>query len=384
MNSRILLPNSLFYKRFVIGFLSLFVVILAFWLVLLYAKAKPINKGAPLLHQGGRLIVPEQSSLRQYLVIEQVPEQLVISPFTLPAIVEANPATLIKILTPFVGRITSLNKSVGDAVKAGEVLFIIDSADQAQAMTDVEKAQSALNFAQENLQRQQKLSVSNIAARHDLQQARNDYNQAVSELNRANARVQALQLESPDQKTKYRLVARSPITGQVIELNAGVGSVWNDTTAAIMTVADLSRVYISASAQEKDLKNIYAGQDVSVVMDAYPQPLRSKVQYVNAVLNPDTRTVSVRILINNNLSQLKPNMFAKATFFGQPHKGVVLPLSAVIQRGFYSVAFVEVAPWQFEPRQLELGSQLDDKVEVLSGLKANERVVVKGGIILND
>jgi membrane fusion protein, heavy metal efflux system len=358
-------------------------VIIAFWLILLYAKVKPVAKSPPLLHQGGRLVVPEKSPLRQYLVIEQLAEQLVNSPFTLPAIVEANPATLIKVLTPFLGRISNLYKGLGDRVKADELLFTIDSPDLAQAMSDVEKAQSAVTFTQENLQRQQKLSLTNIAARRDLQQARNEYNQAVSELNRANARLSALKVQTPNQP-KYQLQVRSPISGYVTELNAALGDIWNDNTVAIMTVADLSKVYITASAQEKDLRNIFLGQDVEIVMDAYLQPLRSKVRYINPIVNPETRTVSIRILLDNNSVQLKPNMFGKVTCFSQPHKGIILPLTAVIQRGFYSVAFVEIAPWEFEVRRLELGSEYNNKVEILSGLKAKERVVVKGGIILND
>lgn len=378
-----MISRSLFARRIFLGFLALLVAMLAFWFILTHSTGpKPIKNTSPLLHIGGRLVIPPESPLRRFIVIKPVVEQLVITPFTLPAIIEADPAKLARVQPPLSGRIVSLNKRLGDSVQAGDILFTIDSADLAQALSDVEKAKASLTFAEANLKRQQRLSVSNINARRELQQAQSDYEQAMSELLRANARLKALKVENMNIKDNV-LAVRSPISGQVTELNAAIGSYWNDITAPIMTVANLSTVYIDASAQEKDLKHLYVGQDVDVVIDAYQQHFRSKIDYISPMLNPNTRTVEVSMIFENKLGLLRPNMFGKAIFLSQPHKRIVLPLTTVIQRGFDSIVFVEVAPWQFEPRLLELGPQLNDKVEVLSGLKTNERVVVKGGIILN-
>jgi cobalt-zinc-cadmium efflux system membrane fusion protein len=380
-----LIPKSLSLKQICFCLLVLGFALLAFKLILSYSKgiSKPLNQTAPLIHDGGRLVIPATSPLRQFIVIQPVVEHLVISPFTLPAIVEADPTRLIKILPPLLGRITSLNKRLGDLVQAGEILFTIDSADLAQAMSDLERAKAALTFAQENLKRQQRLSVSNIAARRELQQAFNENEQATSEVQRANAKLKALNVNPADVNKDF-LKVRAPISGHVIDLNAAVGGYWNDLNAPLMTIADLSKVYVTASAQEKDLKHLYVGQDVNVILDAYPQPLHAKTQFISAWVNPETRTVGVRILFENKSGQLKPNMFGKAMFLSQPQKRIVLPLTTIIQRGFDSIVFVEVAPWQFERRLLELGTQINDKVEVRSGLKVGERVVVKGGIILND
>ncbi|MBA2655682.1 MAG: efflux RND transporter periplasmic adaptor subunit [Tatlockia sp.] len=360
-------------------------LILAFLLIFYYSKSisKPVNHESPLLHQNGRLVVPETSPLRQFIKVQPAFEQLVISPFTLPAIVEADPARLVKVLPPLLGRIIKINKRLGDPVQAGEILFTLDSADLAQAMSDLNRAKAALTFAQENLNRQQRLSLANISARHDLQQARNEFEQTTSELQRASSRLQALNINKADVDA-HVLTVRSPISGRVIDMNAAVGGYWNDLNASIMTVADLSRVFVSASAQEKDIKHLFVGQDVDVILDAYSQHLRSKVRFIGALLNPDTRTLTVRMSFDNKQGLLKPNMFGKASFLGQPRKRILLPLTTVIQRGFDSIVFVEVAPWQFEARLIDLGSQINNKVEVLSGLKVGESVVIKGGIILND
>ncbi len=380
-----LIPKSLSLKKISFGLCILIFAVLAFKLILSYAKegSKPNQQTSPLIHYNGRLLIPKLSPLRQFIHTEPVIEQLVITPFTLPAIVEADPATLIKILPPLLGRIISLNKRLGDPVQAGEILFKIDSADLAQAMSDLTRAKASLTFAKQNLKRQQRLSRSNIAARRDLQQAFNDNAQAMSELQRAEAKLKALNVNVDDVHDHF-LTVRSPISGKVIELNAAMGGYWNDLTAALMTVADLSKVYITASAQEKDLRNIYVGQDVNVLLDAYSQPLRAKTKFISALVNPETRTVAVRMIFENKSGQLKPNMFGKAMFLSQPHKRILLPLTSIIQRGFDSIVFVEVSPWQFEARLIEAGPQINDKIEVKAGLKAGERVVVRGGIILND
>ncbi|HHF7345964.1 TPA: efflux RND transporter periplasmic adaptor subunit [Legionella feeleii] len=373
-------------KRFFLVMTGLTIMILIPWLIVSCAKhfSKPPEVVIPLLHQGRRLIIPEKSPLRKLITIQTTTKQTIEDPFTIPAIVEADPATLIKVLPPLLGRISTLNKRLGDSVKTGEILFTIDSAELAQALSDLDKAKAALVFATQNLKRQQKLTVSNIAARHDTEEAQNNYEQAVSELARAKARLIELRVEDTGNDDKHVLVVRSPLSGHVIELNAAIGGYWNDTTQPIMTVADLSKVYITANAQEKDIGNIYPGQKVKIVLDAYRQPIQCVVHHIGAVVNPNTRTVNIQMIHDNKDGRLKPNMFAKAIFYGNPHKSIVLPLTAVIQRGFDSIVFIETAPWQFETRIVKTGAQLDEHIEIVSGLHVNERVVVTGGIILND
>ena len=90
------------------------------------------------------------------------------------------------------------------------------------------------------------------------------------------------------------------------------------------------------------------------------------------------------MLFANPDSRLKPGMFAQATFLARQHPGILVSMTAVVQSGFDSCTFVETVPWQFEPRTVKLGAQVGDKVEIASGLKAGERVVVKDGVLLND
>ncbi len=337
-----------------------------------------------LTHEGEAIVIPPASALRDSLKTALIEQRSIAIPFSLPASVEADPARLAKILPPTTGRIVSIQKRLGDTVKAGDVLFEIESSDLAQAVSDERKAQSTLALTRRNLERQRSLDQANISARRDLEQAQSDYEQADSEAARAHARVAALGGTAASGGSA-RLAVRAPVSGHVIELNAAVGSFWNDNTASVMTVADLSSVYVTASAQEKDLARLHVGQDAEIALDAYPgQPLQAKVKSVGQVLDPDTRTVKVRILVANTDDRLKPGMFAQAILREQAHTGLLVPMTAVVQSGFANRVFVEVAPWKFEARKIMLGAQVGNDVEVTDGLQAGTRVVVKDGVLLND
>lgn len=366
-----------------IGILSLILFMVISWYYMKGFSKEP-SPIIPLIHRQERLIVPQDSPLRQLITMAVTKDQTVAATYILPATVEADPAKMVKMLPPTSGRISQLNKRLGDPVEAGEVLFTIDSAELAQAISDMNRAQASVLLATQTLNRQNKLGASRIAAQKDTEQAQNDYEQAISELARTKARLFELGMPNPDKDQKHKLIVKSPISGYVVELNAAPGAFWNDPNASLMTVADLSHVFVSANAQEKDLAKLFPGQLVKVKFDAYPQIFSSTVQYVSAILDPDSRTAQVKMLFNNPQGQLKPNMFARAAFSGPMHQRIVLPLTAVIQKGFDSIVFVEVAPWEFEGRIVSLGQQHEKYVEVVSGLNVGERVVITGGIALND
>jgi len=345
----------------------------------------PAESVEAIKHDGTQLLIPERSPLRSRIELQTVSEQPITTQVELPAVVQAKSGNLVNVLPPIAGRIVHLRKSVGDRASAGETLFEIESGEVADALSDAEKADAALASSKLNIVRQRELASTSIAADKDVEDAQNQYEQAVSEATRTRSRLAQLGVVDRSLVTNRMLQVRSPISGSVVSLAAGEGAYWNDATAATMTIADLSSVNVIGSAQEKDLRHFYVGQDATVTLDAYPeQPQRGKVQYISESLDADTRTVQVRLVFDNRKGLFKPGMFARAAFRDRPRQGTVIPISAVIQSGFYSRTFVEVAPWRFESRVVELGRRFGDQVEVLSGLKTGERVVTKEGVLLNN
>jgi cobalt-zinc-cadmium efflux system membrane fusion protein len=347
--------------------------------------AETVGKGAYLLHEGGHITVPEDSPLRRKLTVAPVGEKETERTLVVPAVVEADPARLAKIVPPLSGRITQLKVQLGERVQAGQELVAIDSADLGTAYADYDRAKALEALAQKNRDRQRDLLKISAAALKDAQQAETDYISAEVELQRAAARLQQIGV-SADSKGKSRLVTVvSPISGSVIDLGAAPGAFWNDPTAALMTVADLSTVWVTASVPEKDTAFVAKGQSVSVTFPAYPdEELHGRVLFVSDVVDADTRRTKVRIPFQNPDIQLKPNMFANVTFIEPKQRLLVLPATALVLKDDSDQVFVEVQPWTFVERAVEVGSQRGSEVVVKKGLKAGERVVVKGAVLLND
>ncbi|MBI4767152.1 MAG: efflux RND transporter periplasmic adaptor subunit [Deltaproteobacteria bacterium] len=347
-------------------------------------KSESLGRNAPLVRDKGSIFVPEDSPLRKSLQVAAVEEQWVERPVVVPGEVEADPAKMIKVVSPVSGRIVKLNKKLGDMVKKEEALFTLDSTDLAQSFSEAAKSQEALNLAKRNLDRQKELNAAGISARKELDLAETEFNQAAGEAERTKARLALLGCSlSQGNNRLYTLC--SPINGRVIELTGTQGAFWNDTNAPIMTIANLSSVWVAASVQEKEIGSVFQGQTATISFNAYEgESFEGKVRYLGEIFDPDTHTVKVRIALDNSSGRFRPGMFGSVTFRYPAKKTILVPAKALVQRGFNTVVFVETSPWRFESRICKTGLQLDDQVEITTGLKAGERIVVKEGVILND
>jgi len=345
-----------------------------------------LQKEVPMLiREGARISVPDGSPLRGKLTVGPVAQREIQRKLVLPAVVEADPARTVKVLPPVTGRVTDLMVQLGERVVQGQDLAVIDSGDLAQAYSDIEKARSVLTLTKKGLDRQLGLEKAGGAAIKDREQAQSDYDQAVAELERAQSRLRAMGVPA-DQKEQSRLLTlKAPAAGSVIDLQAARGAFLNDPTAAIMTIANLGTVWVTANLPEKDTALVTKGQDVDVVFSAYPgEVFAGKVLFISDVLDPDTRRTKIRIAFDNPDMKLKPNMFADATFLAPRQTMQVVPTQALVLKDETDRVFVEVAPWTFEARPVEVGFQQSDQAVVEHGLKAGERIVVKGGVLLND
>ena len=340
---------------------------------------------APFTRVGDRIVVPPESLLRSRLAVADVMSQEVSHTLMLPATVEADPGRTVKVLPPLTGHVVELKVQLGQRVTEGQELAVIDSGDLAQAYSDDEKAKTMLILTKQALDRQMGLEKSGGAAIKDREQAQSDYAQAKSELDRSETRLRSFGV-SADQLQQTRLLRlNAPAAGSVTDLEVAQGDFVNDTTAAIMTISNLDTVWVTANVPEKDTSFVFTGQPVNVTFPAYPgKAFSGKVLFVSDVLEPDTRRTKVRIAFDNPDKALKPNMFANATFIATPLSQLTVPTSALLMSNDSTSVFVEVAPWAFERRNINIDYQEGNDATVKSGLQPGERVVVKGGVRLND
>jgi cobalt-zinc-cadmium efflux system membrane fusion protein len=279
---------------------------------------------------GDRIIVPATSSLRTRLALEEPTMKEVSHTLVLPGLVEADPGRTVKVMPPVTGRVIDLMAQLGGRVVMGENLALIDSGDLAQAISDEEKARSALKLARQTLDRLMVLERTSAIAVKEREQAQSDFAQAQSELERADAR---LRIGAPlDQKSNTRLLqVKVPVSGSVIDLQVAPGAFVNDPTAPMMTIANLDTVWVTANVPEKDTSFVSKDQPVSVTFPAYPGKVyEGKVLFVSDVLEPDTRRTKVRIAFDNPDRSLKPGMFANVSFSAPMISRLVVPTSALL------------------------------------------------------
>jgi membrane fusion protein, heavy metal efflux system len=357
----------------------------AYWTkALAQGPAKP-ESGPLLVREGDRVIVPEGSPLRAKLTVEAVAEQQIQRTLVLPAIVEADPSRLVKVLPPLAGRITQLQVQLGERVKEGQALAVLDSPDLGTAYADHERATVLLELARKNRDRARELSKIGGAAVRELQQAETDYVTADVEHHRADARLKQIGVNPETSDPMRTVTITAPIAGSVIELDVGAGAFWNDPNASLLTIADLSSVWVTANVPEKDTSLVAKGQPVEVVFGAYPnEAFKGEVLFISDVLDPDTRRTKVRIAFPNPGIRLKPNMFASVSFLAPAQMVATVPATALVMKNDGDRVFVEVEPWTFVPRSVETSYQQGNSAVIKSGLAAGERAVVKGGVLLND
>jgi membrane fusion protein, heavy metal efflux system len=374
-----------------IGFgVLLLVVLLTHGFGLFSGSGKGAAEPELMVRQGDKILVPEGSALRNRLSVMPAAAQPFNPKLSLPAVVESDPARTAAVLTPLSGRLISLKVALGDRVTRGQVLAVIDSPDLGQAYDDDAKAADTYKLTQKNLKRQEAQHEIGVASDRDLDQARSDSAQAAAEYTRTQSRLKILgvsaQVPAAERETSARLLTlTAPMGGSITALSVSPGNMINDPTQPLMTLADLSTVWVTALVPEKDVAQVAKNQDAQVTLIAYPdRALHGKVLFVSDVIEPDSRRGKIRIAFANSDYALKPNMFATVILAGREQSLVVLPSSALLMNNDRTSVFIATAPWTFERRNVDAQLEEGPMVAIRSGVNAGEQVVVKGGILLND
>ncbi|MDR2297900.1 MAG: efflux RND transporter periplasmic adaptor subunit [Comamonas sp.] len=350
------------------------------------APAADADSQTALRREGNLVVVPAQSPVLAQLKLAEVTQEQMQTLISATANIEAEPEKLVKITPPVAGRLVKLHRQLGDPVKAGEALITMDSSDISSARADNAKAQSALLHAKQEFDRQKLLFDAEIAARKDYEAAQQSLAAASADARAATDRLSQLGADV-QASSRGSYVVRSPISGRVVEMEGSQGGYWNDVNASVMTVADLSKVWLSANVPERDLAHVDVGQEAHIALTAYPDlKLEGRVQYVGEIVDTATRSVKVRVAVDNREGRLRPGMFARVSFDGPGRDALMVPATALLQGNVSTRVFVDKGRTdkgaRFEPRDVQVGVQQDGKVEIRSGLAAGERIVVNGGVLL--
>ncbi|MBN8765046.1 MAG: efflux RND transporter periplasmic adaptor subunit [Thiobacillus sp.] len=291
-----------------------------------------------------------------------------------------------RIFPPLAGRILALKAAPGDTVVPGSPLAILDAPDFGQAIADLRKAQADATLKKKALARAQTLFEGEVLARRDLEAAQADARAADAEADRA--RLRLANLAPPGSPIEgQRLILRAPLGGVVVERQANPGTeVRPDAATPLFILSDLRHLWLDIDLPEQAAALARPGAAVNFTLEAFPDEIFSaRIEQVGAMVDPATRRIPVRALVDNADGRLKPEMFARATL-SQPSAATVirLPVGALLTDGLTTRLFVQIGPREFERRQVRIARQ-DAEFAYLtpgSAIRPGDQVVVRGALLL--
>lgn len=276
------------------------------------------------------------------------------------------------------GRVLDIKARLGDDVKVGQVLLVIDSPDLAGAQADYRRAVSSERLTEKSYERVKALYEHKAAPLKDVQQAEEDLQRARVDKQAASERIRIIGT-TPDSPSPI-IYVKSPVTGTVVEQNTTRGAAIKslDNSPNLFTIADLSRVWILCDLYENNLADVRIGDRAEVTLSAYPdRRLTARVGNISRVLDPATRTAKVRLELNNPDGILRPGMFATARFTSRMEQArSVVPMSAIIRMHDKSWVFRWEGSHRFRRTEVQTGPSLSDGMqEIRSGLQPTDQVI---------
>jgi cobalt-zinc-cadmium efflux system membrane fusion protein len=285
-------------------------------------------------------------------------------------------------ISPLVdGIIEKLSANLGDFVQKGKVLAIVRSTDVADLENQSISSKSDLLSAQKTLQVQQDLFKAGLASEKDVTLAEN-------EILKAKGLVQRSKDVSGIYGVKNSLYTlKSPISGYIVEKNNAISdkmAYHEGETGSFFTIADLSNVQVIANVYESDIAKVKMGYPVKVTLIAYPDKVfTGKIDKISNVLDPQTRTMGVRINLSNTANLLKPEMFAQITIDFNQHKNMVsIPSEAIIFDKNKNFVVVYKNTKNITTREVQIAQTTNGKAFISSGLADGEQVMLKNQLMI--
>jgi len=342
-------------------------------------------------------LAPDSPQLKRLRVEEVRTEKVPLEEVVVPGKIEANPTRISRIALPLAGRVKQVMVTIGDAVRAGEPVMALDSPETGAALAGYRQAQAKLNQAnaaqskaEADLTRIKDLFENRAVAQKEvivaetaLAQAKSDVAQAEAAVDESQKKLQIFGLQ-PGQSNQDIMV-RAAVSGKVLDISVAAGEYRNDTSAPVMTIADLSTVFMTADVPENQIRLIQPGEQIEISLSAYPGEIfRGQVKRLGDTVDPQTRTIKVRAELQNPVGRLRPEMFGEIRHRQGLREMPVVPSGAIVQGDQRNIVYREKSPGVFEAVEVTFGKREGDGVPILTGVKAGDRVVTDGTMLLRN
>lgn len=309
----------------------------------------------------------------------------------IPGSIQVDEQRMAKIGAPVTGRITEISAVLGQLVKQGQVLATVNSTELAQNQLAYIKALQQISLQSKAVDRAKVLLEADVISAAELQRREAELSGAKADLIAARNQLLVLGMSnasisklshSVQMDTFSNVTAR--LAGTVISRKINVGQVVQPADE-LFVVADLSRVMAVAEVPERQIDLIELGQEVDIEVPALNEkPIKGKLIYVGDVVNPQTRTVTVRSEIKNFNHEIKPEMLVSMLVQSKPVSHLSVPVQAIVRENDKNYVFVKIAANKYRLREVAIGDDYQGMVAVENGLDSGETIVSEGAFHLNN
>jgi len=320
-------------------------------------------------------------TLRKRLQLVEAVEEKVHGQLQLNGKLSALEDKMVKISPLVDGVIQTLDVNLGDYVKKGQTLAVIKSTDVADAENEVSNAQATLRANEKNLNVTKDMERLGLAADKDIMLAENEVTRAKADVKRSQEIASVYEIKN----SLYTM--KAPISGFIVDKNLSLStqlSYDNAQVGPFYTVADLTEMQVIADVYEADIENIHVGEQVQIYILAFPnQVFKGQIEKIQDLIDPQTRTMKVRIKIPNPDTKLKPEMFAQVVVdFDESIKLVSVPTDALIfdNSKYYVVLYHSDS--NIEVREVHTYQAANGKTYLKSGIKPGDKIMTSDQLIV--
>lgn len=333
--------------------------------------------------QGESVHIPDGAPQWQYVELAVAQEAPALAPLPAPGRVDFDESRTASVGAPLAGRVEEVRVRLGDRVKAGDRLFSVRSGAFADLERELHSAEAELAEKQRNAERLKELVALKAAPEKDLLAAQTEQREAELALEAAKARQASLKVSGESNNLFW---VTAPRAGTLVDLDVVASQeVTPEHDKPLLKLSDLDEVLVVADLQEADAADLREGQSVSVHTQNGGAVRPGKVERISEVVDPQRRTVEVRVRVANADRVLHPNAFVEVT--PEPSAGVKrvrVPASAVVTDGARSVVFVAREASRLERVPVVPGRQRDGQVELRDGLSPGQQFVARGALLLEN
>jgi cobalt-zinc-cadmium efflux system membrane fusion protein len=359
-------------------------------LLLISGCKKSQPSGASQTAQDPNLVMANEALLAQ-IKISVVSQGDVSDILRVAGQIDFDEQALTRIGASVTGRVTQINAQLGNEVKKGDTLALINSSELSNSQLAYLKARSEKEFHRRTVQRAKTLFEADVISAAELQRRESEYEVASAQTRAAQdqLRVLGVNLKAMEELATTGAIdsvasVMATIKGVVVERKVTTGQVVQPADV-LFTVADLSRVWAVAQVPEQQVAQVKVGQSVRIEVPALEnEKLIGKLIYVGQTVNPESRTVLVRTELDNTSGRLKPSMLASMLIEATPTKRVVVPITAIVREQDTDYVFIEEKPGSFRLKPVRLSSEHNGQRVVLDGLSQGMRIVSDGAFHLNN